>query len=75
MTQPAGDDDASGPEPALCAAKGCTTPATWELRWNNPKLHTPDRRKVWLACDAHRDTLGHFLASRGFLKETAPHPG
>jgi hypothetical protein len=60
-------------EPGICSAKGCTAPATWELRWNNPRLHTPERRKVWLACDDHRDTLGHFLGSRGFLKETAPH--
>ncbi|MET0837429.1 MAG: hypothetical protein ABWY19_01520 [Marmoricola sp.] len=44
-----------------------------ELRWNNPKLHTPDRRKVWLACDAHRESLADFLSARNFLKEIAPH--
>ena len=44
-----------------------------ELRWNNPKLHTPDRRKVWLACDEHRESLSQFLAARNFLREVAPH--
>ena len=58
---------------AICSAKGCTAPAEWELRWNNPKLHTPDRRKVWLACDEHRQSLADFLSARQFLKEIAPH--
>ena len=49
---------------AICSAKGCTAPAVWELRWNNPKLHTPDRRKVWLACGEHKSSLGDFLAAR-----------
>ena len=53
----------------VCSAKGCTAPATWELLWNNPKLHTPDRRKTWLACDAHLPTLSQFLDARGFLQE------
>jgi hypothetical protein len=57
----------------LCSAKGCREPGTWELRWNNPKLHTEDRRKVWLACEAHRESLSAFLGARGFLRETVPH--
>lgn len=56
-----------------CSARGCRAAAVWQLRWNNPKIHTPDRRKVWLACEEHRDHLSSFLGSRGFLKETAPH--
>ncbi len=40
--------------------------------WNNPKLHTPDRRKVWTACDEHREYLSTFLDMRGFLRETVP---
>jgi len=56
----------------VCSAKGCTETATVALLWNNPKLHTPDRRKTWLACDAHTRTLGDFLAARDFLRETAP---
>lgn len=59
----------------ICSAKGCTAPARWDLRWNNPKLHTPDRRKVWLACDDHKGTLGDFLGARGFLRDVVPHEG
>lgn len=57
----------------VCSAKGCQLPATWALLWNNPKLHTPDRRKTWLACDDHRDSLSDFLAARNFLKEVVEH--
>ena len=57
------------PEPTPCSARGCTAPATWELLWNNPKLHTPDRRKSWLACAEHRESLAQFLGARGFLRE------
>lgn len=46
----------------------------WQLLWNNPKLHTPDRRKTWLACPEHRESLELFLGARGFLKDTVPHP-
>lgn len=55
--------------PAVCSAKGCGEPAVWELHWNNPKLHTAERRKTWLACDQHRGYLSDFLARRGFLRE------
>ena len=55
-----------------CSARGCQRPATWGLLWNNPRLHTPDRRKVWLACDDHRSSLGDFLAARQFLRDTVP---
>ena len=56
----------------ICSAKGCRQPARWALRWNNPKLHPPERRKTWLACDDHRDSLSEFLNARGFLRETEP---
>jgi hypothetical protein len=52
-----------------CSAKGCTAEATWSLLWNNPRLHTPERRKTWLACDAHRESLADFLAARQFLRD------
>jgi hypothetical protein len=42
------------------------------VRWNNPKLHTPDRRKVWLACQDHREPLEQFLARRSFHRDTVP---
>jgi len=57
-----------------CSAKGCHAPAAWQLRWNNPKLHAPDRRKTWLACAGHRESLGAFLSARGFLREVTPFP-
>ena len=56
----------------MCSAKACRSSALWGLKWNNPKLHTPERRKTWLACDAHRDSLEAFLTVRGFLRETVP---
>ena len=59
-------------EPDTCSAKGCRAEATWQLLWNNPRIHTPDRRKVWLACDAHRETLADFLTARQFLREVVP---
>ena len=43
--------------PPTCSAKGCQADAAWSLLWNNPKLHTPERRKTWLACDEHRASL------------------
>jgi hypothetical protein len=55
-----------------CSARGCPTEAVWALRWNNPKLHTADRRKTWLACEQHRESLGSFLDARGFLREVEP---
>lgn len=55
-----------------CSAKGCTSEAEWALLWNNPKLHTPDRRKTWLACADHRESLGDFLGARGFLRDVEP---
>jgi hypothetical protein len=54
----------------ICSAKGCRQPAVWVLAWNNPKLHTPDRRKTWAACAEHLDYLTTFLQTRGFLRET-----
>jgi hypothetical protein len=56
-------------EPLVCSAKGCQDHADWALVWNNPKLHTPDRRKTWLACERHRTSLADFLGARGFLLE------
>jgi hypothetical protein len=60
------------PEPLVCSAKGCQADAVWALLWNNPKLHTPERRKVWLACDEHRVSLGDFLTARQFLRDVVP---
>jgi hypothetical protein len=66
------DGPMSSEEPLVCSAKGCQADAVWALLWNNPKLHTADRRKVWLACDEHRTTLGDFLTARNFLRDIVP---
>jgi len=36
--------------------------------WNNPKIHSPEREKVWLACEAHRWWLADYLDVRGYLR-------
>ena len=60
----------TSPMDLVCSARGCGAGATWFLRWNNPKLHPPKRRKTWLACDEHLPSLTEFLQVRGFLRET-----
>ncbi len=62
----------AAPEEPTCSARGCRERATWTLSWNNPKLHTPERRKTWLACDEHREQLAAFLAARSFLRDVSP---
>ena len=59
-------------EAAICSAKGCRAPASYTVVWNNPKIHTPDREKTWLACAEHRDSLAEFLRVRGFLRRVDP---
>jgi hypothetical protein len=68
---------APGPVPdavgdLVCSARGCRAEARWGVLWNNPKIHTPDRRKVWLACDDHREHLEHYLTVRDFLRGVVP---
>lgn len=58
----------------LCSAKGCQHTAAFDLQWNNPKIHPPDRRKHWLACLEHRDGLVAFLSARNFLRQVEPLP-
>ena len=49
-----------------CSRAGCDRRAEWRLRWRNPKIHSADRVKVWLACDDHVGYLHDFLAARSF---------
>ncbi|GAA4798185.1 hypothetical protein [Streptomyces ziwulingensis] len=56
----------------ICSAKGCRATAVWVLVWNNPKVHTPERRKTWIACEEHREHLSQFLGVRSFLKDVVP---
>ncbi|MGL3807263.1 acetone carboxylase [Paeniglutamicibacter sp. R2-26] len=63
------------PEPtgrATCSRKGCRVDATTRLLWNNPKIHTPERRKTWLACDEHADWLENYLSERLLFKQRLP---
>jgi hypothetical protein len=57
---------------AICSAKGCRQPAAFVLQWRNPRLHTADRRKTWVACGEHREHLATFLDVRGFLLAVEP---
>lgn len=75
MSPTVGDEVDALPEQLTCSAKGCQQPATWDLQWNNPKIHTPERRKHWLACAEHRESLGGFLSAREFLRDTVPLAG
>lgn len=69
MTPTAGTPEPSATGPGVCSAKGCADAARWGLLWNNPKVHTPERRKTWLACEEHRGSLSSFLGSKGFLRD------
>lgn len=69
MNDDSATDDST---PTRCSRKDCHSAAQWVLVWNNPRIHTPDRRKTWLACDEHREYLGEFLRRRSFLREVVP---
>ena len=66
--------DGTGAQPGrlVCSARGCRADGVWIVRWNNPKIHTPERRKEWLACQSHRADLERVLSLRGFWRETVP---
>jgi hypothetical protein len=42
--------------------------------WRNPRIHTGEKRKTWLACDEHVEVLRDFLAARAFPLEVQPLP-
>lgn len=54
----------------ICSRKGCDAEPQWCLVWNNPKIHAPERKKIWLSCENHRQWLENFLKQRQFWKET-----
>lgn len=49
-----------------CSRAGCSDSAEWAIEWRNPKIHSAERRKTWLACAAHLEVLREFLAARDF---------
>jgi len=58
-----------------CSRKGCRNQAEFQLLWNNPKIHTPERRKIWLACAEHQEWLENYLKERLLYRQTLPLPG
>ncbi|MBS6634691.1 acetone carboxylase [Rothia mucilaginosa] len=60
------------PKYAKCSRKGCQQVAEFQLLWNNPKVHAPERRKIWLACSEHVGWLENYLREREFWKQTLP---
>ena len=67
--------ETTSPDPVgelVCSARRCRAEAAWGVLWNNPKIHTPERRKVWLACATHRESLEDYLRVRGFLRDVVP---
>jgi hypothetical protein len=54
------------PDEPTCSRAGCDSAATTAVNWRNPKIHTIDRVKVWLACDEHAPFLRDFLETRSF---------
>ncbi|MFT4029100.1 MAG: hypothetical protein QM675_04425 [Protaetiibacter sp.] len=55
-----------------CSSAGCTRDAAYRVNWRNPRIHAPERVKVWLACIEHRDTLASYLSTRGFPVRVTP---
>ncbi|GAA4481890.1 hypothetical protein [Microbacterium panaciterrae] len=51
---------------AKCSRAGCRAPATYRIVWRNPRIHGPERQKVWLACDEHLAFLRDYLSARDF---------
>lgn len=55
-----------------CSRAGCTATATSRVEWRNPRIHGPERTKIWLACVDHVDYLSAFLAARDFPVAVVP---
>ncbi len=67
-------DEQVDPDDVVCSAKGCRDGAAWVLEWRNPRIHGEERRKTWVACAAHRESLSSFLALRSFLLDVTELP-
>lgn len=55
-----------------CSRAGCREAAVWRLDWRNPRIHSEDRVKTWVACAEHVDYLREFLAARDFPLSVSP---
>ena len=54
-----------------CSRAGCRAQAEWAIHWRNPRIHTAERRKTWVACPEHVGYLREFLRARDFPVEVA----
>jgi hypothetical protein len=54
-----------------CSRAGCDARAVSAVNWRNPRIHGPERVKVWLACDEHTSFLRDYLTSRNFPVEVS----
>ena len=55
-----------------CSRAGCREHASWNVNWRNPRIHSEDRVKVWLACGEHVEFLRDYLDTRGFPVVVTP---
>jgi len=62
----------AGPGELRCSKAGCRELASFNVNWRNPKIHSADRVKVWLACTGHTDFLRDYLSTRGFPVSVTP---
>lgn len=62
----------TAPQRHTCSRAGCRSEATAAIEWRNPRIHTGDRVKTWLACDEHVAVLRDFLAARAFPLQVKP---
>jgi hypothetical protein len=56
----------AAPDAPTCSRAGCSNAATTTVNWRNPRIHSLDRVKVWLACDEHATYLRDYLFARDF---------
>ncbi len=50
----------------VCSRAGCRAVAVHRIIWRNPRIHTADREKQWLACEEHVGFLAAYLRDRDF---------
>ena len=43
------------PRPRTAHGPDAAPRPRWRIEWRNPRIHSADRRKIWVACDEHRD--------------------
>ncbi|MFC6355572.1 hypothetical protein [Luethyella okanaganae] len=55
-----------------CSRAECRSEAIWRIDWRNPRIHSAERRKTWLACDEHIGFLRDFLSAREFPLDVTP---